>query len=186
MSSYCGCNPFSCSLFAAALLNVRVSALQPLVAVYEHHSADQHQSQDNQHRYKCDAYWIYIEVIPLSAGWLPCGWRCLGVCSGNVRRRIDDEAWCRESGRWTRAIDYSHLIPLKALKIGRRVTLSAHVAELANGPGYNGLEFAVANKRIETEEQSLQVHQWSYDLDIKSRKLVFTQIQRDQFVLESE
>ena len=60
------------------------------------------------------------------------------------------------------------------------------VVELNTVPHHNGLKSAVANKRIPTEEQSFQVHQWSYDLDIKGRKMVVTQIQREQFVLDSE
>jgi hypothetical protein len=49
------------------------AGFQPLVAVYKQHSADQHQTQDNQHHYKCDAYWIYVEITPHIAGLLVVG-----------------------------------------------------------------------------------------------------------------
>lgn len=106
---------------------------------------------------------------------------------------MDFEAWCRvcrrsngDSGQWTRALDDSHRIQADVLILGRRVTLNVRVLELANAPGYNGLQSAIANKRIPIDEQSVQVQQWSHDVDIKGRQKVVTQIQRNQFVLVSE
>jgi len=106
---------------------------------------------------------------------------------------MDFEGWCRvcrrrndDSGHWTRALDVCHRIPAEVLKLDRRATLSVGVFEVARAPDYNWLQSAVAVKRIPTDVQSVQVQQWSHDLDIKGRQKVVTQIQRDQFVLESE
>ena len=107
---------------------------------------------------------------------------------------MDFELWCRgvcrrssdDSGQRTRALDVCERVPAEVLILGRRATLSVGVFEVSRAPDYKRLQSAVTIEMIATDVQSAQGQQWSHDLDIKGRQTVVTQIQRDQFVLESE
>lgn len=106
---------------------------------------------------------------------------------------MDIDAWrfvCRrsndDSGQWSCALDACQHRPVAVLILGRKATLSVGVFKNVRAPDYNRLQPAITVKGILTDEQSFQALHRSHDLDIKGRQKVFSQIQRDEFFLESE